>query len=202
MNNPLIHVLPLASLALFAASAQAATVWNEGSNGDISSSEAAPTSIVFALGNNVILGSVNGGNDNRDYITFTIGAGQSLTGIELLAYDDLNTGAVNDGNRGFHAINLGATSFIPSIATSSSFLGGNHLDPVFGTNLLPSLGAGIAGTGFTGALGPGTYSYLVQQTGPELTGYSVQFTIVPEPSTLLLSVVGAGMALRRRRRDS
>lgn len=199
MNRLLIHALRLASLALLSLPAQAATIWTESLNGDLSSNEASPTSLSVTVGSNVIIGSVNGNTDNRDYITITIPAGQSLSEINLLTYDDLNTGAANDGNRGFHAINLGSTSFIPSGATASSFLGGNHLDPLIGTNLLPGLGAGIAGSGFTGALGPGTYSYLVQQTGLELTGYAIEFTIVPEPSAALLSLAGAALVFRRRR---
>lgn len=201
MNTPLVHVLRLASLALLALPAQAVTVWTEAVNGDLSSNNASPTALSLSLGSNVINGNVNGGTDNRDYITFTIGPGQSLAAINLLSYDDLNTGAANDGNMGFTSINLGSTSFVPTPATSLNFLGGNHLaSSQIGTDILAGMGAGIAGTGFTGVLGPGTYSYLVQQTGPELTGYSVELMIVPEPSALLLSIAGAGLVFGRRRR--
>ena len=200
MNTPLIHVF---SLALLTATASAATIWTETSNGDLSSNEAAPTSLVVVLGSNIISGNVNGTTDARDYVTFTILPGQSLGAIQLLDYDDLNTGTAGDGNTGFSAINLGATSFIPSAGTVGSFLGANHLTSgQIGENILAGLGsAGLGAAGFAGGtLGPGTYSFLVQQTGPQLTGYSVNLVVVPEPSALLLSCVGLGMGLRRRRR--
>jgi len=199
MNTPLIHVF---SLALLTATASAATIWTETSNGDLSSNEAAPTSVVVVMGSNIINGNVNGTTDARDYVTFTILPGQSLGAIQLLDYDDLNTGTAGDGNTGFSAINLGATSFIPSSGTVGSFLGANHLTSgQIGENILTGLGnAGLGAAGFTGALGPGTYSFLVQQTSSQLTGYSVNLVVVPEPSALLLSCVGLGIGLRRRRR--
>lgn len=201
MNTPLVHVLPLAALVLFAVPSQAAVVWTESSNGDLSSNETAPTPLVFTVGSNVINGSILGGTDTRDYITFTIPAGQSLTGLILLAYDDPGTGAPNDGNTGFHAINIGSTSLIPGAGNVGSFLGANHVIPSIGSDLLPGLGnAGLGAAGFTGPLGPGTYSYLIQQTSPGVTSvYSLQFNVVPEPSSLLLSLAGAGLAFRRRR---
>jgi hypothetical protein len=153
------------------------------------------------LGSNVINGSVFTGNDTRDYITFTLPAGFQLTSLRLLAYDDLNTGTPNDGNTGFHAINLGSTSFIPNEQTAGNFLGGDHLNPPVGVDLLPALATGsVAGTGFTIPLEAGTYSYLVQQTGPELTGYSIEFNVVPEPSSLMLVLGGLGAVTRRWRR--
>jgi hypothetical protein len=198
MNTPLVHVL---SLALLTSTASAVTIWTESVNGDLSSNEAAPTAVVVTLGSNIINGNVNGTTDARDYVTFTVQPGQSLSAIQLLSYDDLDTGPANDGNTGFSAINLGSTSFIPSAGTVGSFLGANHLtNPQVGSNILPGLGnAGLGAAGFTGSLGPGTYSFLVQQTGPQLTGYSVDLVIVPEPSALMLSFAGLGMVLRRRR---
>lgn len=196
------HLLSLVSLAILPSSVSAATVWTESVNGDLSSDAAAPTSISFALGSNVINGSVNGTTDARDYITFTVQAGQILSSIQLLMYDDLDTGPANDGNTGFNAINLGSTSFIPSAETAGNFLGGAHVEPSIGVDLLAILaGAPAAGTGFTAPLGPGTYSYLIQQTGPQMTGYSLDFVVVPEPSGCALLLAGAGLASRRSRRS-
>src|SRR5512147_1857009 len=83
------------------APANATVVWDEGVNGLLSTNPAAPTLIVFSNGSNVVNGSC--GNINaqvRDYITFTVPAGSTLTALNLLAYSPENTGfaAINSGN--------------------------------------------------------------------------------------------------------
>jgi hypothetical protein len=196
------RILSLAALLILPGPARAAIVWSESTNGDLSSNPGAPTALVFQLGSNIINGTVFTGTDTRDYITFTLAPGQNLVSLRLLVYDDLGTGTPNDGNTGFHAINLGATSFIPDATTIGNFLGGNHLTPPVGVDLLPVLAAApLGGTGFTVPLGSGTYSYLVQQTGPQQTGYSIEFNVTPEPSSLILVLAGVGaLASRRHRR--
>jgi hypothetical protein len=185
------------------ASVSAQVVWDETNMGDLSSDPSAPTGLTLGVGDNIIFGSVGGGAgglaDVRDYVTFTIGPGQSLVGLVQLVYVDVVTGG--PGNRGFHAINSGSTSFIPDPVTAGMFLGGDHLDPLpAGTDMLPTLAsAPLAGTGFSVPLGPGTYSYLVQQTGPELTAYSISLQVVPGPSALALLGLGGIAAMRRRR---
>ena len=165
------------ALALALGGVANAQVWDEDVDGDLSDDPDAPTPLVFAPGANTIVGSMQSPDDTRDFITFTVMPGQQLTGLLLQRYIDLDTGG--DGDRGFHAINEGPTSFIPGPDTADLFLGGAHLDPAPpGTDLLPVLGmAPQAGTGFEPPLGPGTYSYVVQQTGPELTGYTLDFVI-------------------------
>jgi hypothetical protein len=47
-----------------------------------------------------------------------------------------------------------------------------------GTDLLPDLAAGtLGGSGFDVPLGPGVYSYVIQQTGPQHTGYELDFVL-------------------------
>ena len=196
-----IRILSIAALLILSVSGRAVIVWSENINGDLSTNPNAPTPVTFQLGSNIISGSVFTGTDTRDYITFTIAAGFQLTSLRLLAYDDLNTGTPNDGNTGFHAINLGSTSFIPGFDTIGEFLGGDHLNPLIGTDLLPRLAsASVAGTGFEVPLEAGTYSYLVQQTGPQPTAYSVEFNVVPEPSSVALALAGLGIVGRRPHR--
>jgi hypothetical protein len=206
MDFPLrffFRIFSFAALFVLPSPAHAAIVWSENINGDLSSNPAATTAIVFQLGSNIINGSVFTGTDTRDYITFTLTPGQDLVSLRLLVYDDLGTGTPNDGNTGFHAINLGATSFIPDFSTIGNFLGGNHLAPPVGVDLLPELAsAPLGGTGFTVPLGPGTYSYLVQQTGPQQSGYSIEFNVTPEPSSLILVLAGiSAIGSRRHRRQ-
>jgi hypothetical protein len=169
--------------------AHAVTIWNEGVNGDLSNLPAAPTGVALVVGSNVITG-VMGGADPRDYITFTLGPGHALVALNLLVY---TTGG-GPGNTGWHHINAGATSYIPSVTTAPFLLGGDHLDPPTGVDLLPNLAAAtLAGTGFTIPLGAGTYSYLAQQTSL-VTSYSLEFVVTPEPANLALLLCAAGVA--------
>ena len=124
---------PLATLALLvllATPATAATIWNESVNGDLSSNPAAPTPLVFAMGSNTIIGTMSSaGGIDRDYITFTIAAGERLSALNLLG--------LSPNNLAFTALNAGATSFIPSASTNASFLAGYHISvPDIGTNIL------------------------------------------------------------------
>jgi hypothetical protein len=159
-------------LAMMAVPAGAATVWNEGLNGDLSSNEAAPTSISFGVGSNQIIGSISGSPLDRDYITFTIAPGQTMAHLNLIAF--------GPDNPAFTAFNSGSTSFIPSGATNGSFLSGIHItaaDVGFDlmafydtrnvtTNSLPSP-----------SLGPGTYCWMIQQTSPITQNYTVEFVV-------------------------
>lgn len=189
----------LAGLIANSGGANAVSVWDETVNGDLSSDPLTPTTINFAAGDNEISGSVQASGDTRDYFTFTLLAGQQLVGIELLNYTDLNT--LGPGNRGFHAINAGATSFIPGGGTAGNFLGGDHLDAT-DVDLLSNLAAAtLAGTGFSSPLGAGTYTYLVQQTGPQLTGYEINFQVVPLPAMWpLFAAAFAVIGFRKHRR--
>jgi len=184
---------------LAAAPASADVVWNEFNSGDLSSNPDAPTPLVFEMGGNTIIGSVHAPDDVRDYITFTLVDGQFLLRLLLHQYEDLDTGG--PGNRGFHAIIEGDTSFIPDGGNIHLFLGSAHLDPEPpGTDLLPNLAAAqTGGQGFDIPLGQGTYTYHVQQTGTQNTGYTLEFIIVPAPGALALLGLSAVVTRRRRR---
>lgn len=159
----------------------AATVWDEAADGDLSGTPPAPTAVMMATGSNVVLGSVDSLTDIRDYLTFTVGTGQLLTAMSLLAYDDVTTGG--PGNIGFLSLNAGSTSFFPSETSAGRFLGGDHADAsLLGIPLLEHLStAPMAGTGFSVPLGPGAYTFLLQQTSGELTAYAVSFEVSPVP---------------------
>ena len=159
-------------LAVMAVPASAAVIWNEGLNGDLSSSESAPTVISFGVGSNQILGSINGLPIDRDYITFTIGPGQTLAHVNLIAF--------SPDNLAFTAFNSGSTSFIPSGATNGSFLSGIHINASnVGQDLMPIFDTGnVTTNSLPGpSLGPGTYCWMIQQTSPVLQNYTIEFVI-------------------------
>lgn len=199
------HHLPLLAVlicGLISSATGAVVAWDEGISGDLSSDPGTPTRVSFATDTNTVTGTMQAAADIRDYWTFTLAPGQQLTQVLLQQYTDVDTGG--EGNRGFHSINLGSTSEIPGGATIGTFLGGNHLDlQPAGTNILADLaGAPFGGTGFTTPLGPGSYTYLVQQTGSEHTGYTLDFVVVPEPASSLLLALTAALGLLTRRRTA
>lgn len=173
--------------------------WDEFADGDLSGNPDAPTALSFGLGGNTIIGSMAAPDDVRDYITFVIEPGHALVALLQHQYQDLDTGG--PGDVGFHAINEGDTSWIPDADTIGFFLGGDHMGPETpGTDLLPDLAnANLGGTGFAVPLGPGTYTYLVQQTGVENTGYTLEFVVTPAPGGLALLGLAGAPVLRRRR---
>jgi hypothetical protein len=167
------------ALALVAVAACTPLTYDEAVDGDLSGDPAAPTAVKLGLGDNTISGTVTttAPADTRDFVTFSVPHGLQLTALHLARYRDLPSG--EPGNRGFHAIAAGPTSAIPGGATEASFLGGDHVDGIAeGTDLLPALADGEpAGTGFSIPLGEGTYTYVIQQTGPQLIGYALVFSL-------------------------
>jgi hypothetical protein len=202
--------MPRIATALIAACAAAAcapmtpaqVVWDESIHGDLSTNVAAPTPLVLGVGTSSVLGRMAAPDDIRDLFTFTIGPGQLLTGMFLIDYRDVGTGA--PGDTGYIHIDDGTSTVVPSAATMLEFLGGHHLDrdsfPTAADNMLVILSAApLGGTGFTMPLGPGDYTINVQQTGTPLTSYALDLVVVPGPGALAALAMGAGIAGRRRR---
>lgn len=159
-------------LTALAVPALAGVIWDEGTDGDLSNDAAAPTSIVFATGSSTIKGTVAGTPLDRDYITFTIDPGKTLTHLWLHTWDP--------DDLGFTSFNSGATSFIPSGSTNANFLCGLHLDGQdVGTDLMVSFQTRSVTTNALPqpSLGPGTYCWLVQQLGPFIETYEVEFVV-------------------------
>jgi hypothetical protein len=175
----LVTVLLVLAAALPAA---AAVVWDEGTNGDLATDPATPTPITFATGSNTIIGTVSGTPLDRDYITFTVAPGTVLSHLNLVTWDP--------DDYGFMAFNAGSIGLLPSGATNSQFLSGIHLNGedaghdlmvFFATRKVTTNGLPQP------QLEAGTYTWIVQQLGPFVESYQVEFVIETanptEPST-------------------
>ncbi len=160
----------VALLAALAAPARAAVVHDESVNGDLSSNNAAPTLLAFALGGNTVIGTTTSGD--RDYLRFTIGANQVLSGLNLLVY--------SPDNLSFAAFNAGTTSYIPSGSTNAFFLAGIHVEfGDLGSDILPRF---VDRSVTTYALDmpqldPGDYCFVIQQTNAIIQSYSLEFVV-------------------------
>jgi hypothetical protein len=175
-------IATLVLTALLALPAGAAVVHDESVNGDLSSDPATPTALNFAIGSNTIIGTcgnVGTPPDIRDYITFAIEPGENLTHLNLLAYAP--------DNLGFCAFNSGVTSFIPSAATDLNFLCGIHPSGEHvGQNLMPLfVTESVTQNSLSEpVLPPGNYCFLIQQTSPLTTFYTLEFGVDrPVPAT-------------------
>ena len=116
-------------------SAQAAVIYNEASNGDLSNSGLSPTVLTLAPGSNQILGTTgNTGGIDRDYFTFAVPLGFQLTAITVLP------GTAPLGIS-FIGLEAGTEVTLPTnAATAAGLLGWWHYARDIDTNILPGNG--------------------------------------------------------------
>ena len=205
MNAIRTTFLSCLAALFFAGTLTAQVAFDESVSGDISDDPSNPTPVTFSPGSNLIVGELRNDaadSDVRDFITFNIGPGQTLVAINQLSYADAVTGGT--ANTGFNAIINGSISFDPAGGMIGNFLGGNHFNSAEnGTDILPGLSGapGIPTIGFTAPLGPGAYTYHVQQTSSNPSTYELDFVVVPEPGSVMLTLLAlSGVFLVRRRR--
>ena len=192
----------IALLACQAAMASHAAVWDESLAGDLSNSGLAPTSLVFVVGANQVLGSVgnSGQGVDRDYFKFTVPPGATLTSLKLLGNTSVS------GADSFLALQVGPqVTVTPSGAGVENLLGFTHYGTEqIGTDILPL----VVFNNFNGGLPSGTYSVWVQDTGGQVE-YGLEFGIVaaadsgadvptlPQWALLLLGTLLLATTLRR-----
>lgn len=186
-------VLLCGTLGLIVSGAASAATLDEAVDGDFSTDGANPTAITLDLGANIIAGTSTSDPQDRDFITFTIGAGQSLDSLVL---NTLDTTLFNSAFLGI----IDAASFPTPIDSVTPFdlLGFILFDQTWvGADLLE--GVNDTNDNPINQLGPGTYSIWYQETTAE-TAYSFTANLVPEPGSAALLLIAAGGLLRRRRR--
>lgn len=160
----------------------------ESTDGDLSGLFGSPTQLTFAVGLNTITGDVGSTNSSgatngtdADYFSFVVGAGETVDMLSL-------TRTLNAAGSG---------SFIGYSSTGFTDQSGGGLD----FNTIFSDGDVLIPGGLS-ALGPGTHTFWIQETGGPVN-YSASFNLtssVPEPSSgMALAGIGLLGVLRRRR---
>src|SRR5262245_570435 len=182
-------LLRLCALILLGAlTLPAAVIYNEAISGDFSNSGLAPTLVTLMSGANDILGMTGRDTANvvdRDYLTFTIPTGLTLSSITLLA------GTTVGGPFAFIGIQAGNQVTLPTNAqTADGLLGLDHYNPSeIGQNILPTISVPAQGSsGFTPPLAAGTYALWIQDFSPGAFNYGFSFGVtpgsaIPEPAT-------------------
>ncbi len=199
MKHRPIRTLATAALCCATVGAQASTVvWDESVNGDLSNDGLSPTALTFGAGSNAVLGTTGtpgsgSSGIDRDYFSFTVQTGFSVTSITLLPNSFVS------GGSSFMGIQAGPQLTVtPSGGGAENLLGFSHYDnSMIGTDILPFLGSG-------NALPGGTYSVWVQELGGSVDyGFDFQVAPVPLPGAVGLLVSGlAGLGVLRRRRTA
>ena len=193
-------LLAFALVVSMCSSAHAVTVYSESVNGDLSNDGLNPTVITVGVGSNVITGTTGGATapNTRDYFTLVI-----PFNIELISLIEM--AGTQAGNVGFLGLQSGPQVTLPiNAATANGLLGWIHYAPTAADiDILPSMGVALNGASdFIPPLGPGTYSFWLQDSSPGTFQYSFNLILaVPEPSSTVLmmsGLLGLWPFLRRR----
>ena len=162
-------------LAIFAGQASADIVHDEAANGELSNDLAAPTVVNFAPGGNTVIGQVgdNGqtgatNGSDADYFTVNIGLGEEITSILI------------DSRSGAGSSFFGYTEGVGFSGQGNDDIDGFVLFNNASGEVLDDLTSGGS------SLGPGDYSFWLQETSAVTVDYSVTFNVVSSVQNPLL----------------
>jgi hypothetical protein len=179
---------------------------NESSAGDFSNNRLAPTNVgPLGLGLSTIAGKFGrplnppkGGPADEpdiDSVTFTIGAGQQLNQLIVQTADV-------GGAFAFIGLEAGPQISVPhDTVDASTLLGWHHCGSAdLNQDILVPLSVGPGAIGFSGPLGPGTYTLWIMELDQNRQyEFSFGFNVVPVPSIAGV-LAGAGVVVAGRRR--
>jgi hypothetical protein len=177
-------------------SAFGGTLWNSAVDGPLSTSGLAPTALgPLTVGSNDVFattGSSPTGVVDLNYFVITVPTGFALGSITELPGTEVG------GSLSFIGVEAGPQVTVSPNATSAAgLLGWWHYGPAdINTNILPLMGIPSDGSsGFTPPLGPGQYSFWVQELSPGTFPFAFDFGLVstasvPEPETFTISLIG------------
>ena len=195
-------LLSLSTLAVITTAASADLMWDESIDGDLSGDYLNPTQLFTKGVNNQVLFTTvgsgsNGGEQDREYFTFTIAEGYELAAIIL---DGFETSP--ESNLGFISIAAGDSFPTPADAPDPTSLLGYALPGVgdIGNDILQTMGQGAGSQGFSGPLGAGSYTFWAQETGPSTDNWDLNFVVTAIPAPGSLALLGLGGFVSRRRR--
>jgi hypothetical protein len=166
--------LTLIGAALFSTGATAAGYF-ESKSGDLSDSGLTPTFVKLRVGNSTIDGDdgVAAGVIDRDYFRIKIGTGQRLNSIILQPQTRVG------GTFSFIGVQKGKQVTVdPNGGSAAGLLGWDHYSAAdVGVDLLPRICTGAGAKGCTPPLGPGNYSFWVQDTATCACHYRFTFNV-------------------------
>jgi len=182
------------TIAAAATCSHADVIHDESLHGDLSDDRFTPTAYILSPGANSLLATSSQGD--REFVALTIPAGFTLSAIIQVSY-------VGADEVAFAAVQAGAQMTVdPDAFSAEGLLGWTHFGPFAfpdGSDILLAMGEGFGADGFTPPLPAGTYTFWLQQAGPSLTNYQLDFIVVPAPGAGAL-LAAALFAARRRRR--
>jgi hypothetical protein len=171
-------------------SAYGVTVYSEAVNGDLSNDGLNPTAIGLTAGANDIIGTTGGATapNTRDYFTVTVPSNLRLVSL-------IERAGTQAGNVGFLGLQSGLqVTLPPTTTTAAGLLGWIHYAPTANDiDILPTIGIPANGSsGFVPPLGPGNYTFWLQDSSPGtfLYDFNIVLASVPEPSAAGLMMIG------------